>query len=37
LAAQTQNLTATYAQVNVTLQELPLLQQQLGQQLASIA
>ncbi len=37
LAVQTQNLTAIYAQVNTTLQELPLLQQQLGQQLASIA
>ncbi|MBZ5697837.1 MAG: flagellar filament capping protein FliD [Acidobacteriia bacterium] len=36
LAVQTQNLIAVYARVNTTLQELPLLQQQLGQQLASI-
>jgi flagellar hook-associated protein 2 len=36
IAVQTQNLTAVYAQVNTTLQELPLLQQQLSQQLASI-
>lgn len=37
LAVQTTNLTATYAQVNDTLEELPLLQAQLGQQLATIA
>jgi flagellar hook-associated protein 2 len=36
IVVQTQNLTAIYAQVNITLQELPLLQQQLSQQLASI-
>jgi len=36
LAVQTQNLTATYAQVNTTLQELPLLQAQLAQQLATL-
>jgi flagellar hook-associated protein 2 len=35
LAVQQQNLTQVYAQVNTTLQELPLLQQQLSQQLAS--
>jgi len=37
IAVQAQNLTAVYAQVNTTLQELPLLQEQLSQQLASIA
>lgn len=37
LAVQTTNLTATYAQVNDTLEELPLLQSQLSQQLASVA
>jgi flagellar capping protein FliD len=37
LAVQTTNLTAVYAQVNATLQELPLLQSQLTQQLASVA
>jgi flagellar hook-associated protein 2 len=37
LATQTQNLTAVYAQVNTTLEELPLLQQQLSQQLSTIA
>jgi flagellar hook-associated protein 2 len=37
LAVQTQNLTAVYAQVNTTLEELPLLQEQLSQQLSSIA
>jgi flagellar hook-associated protein 2 len=36
IAVQTQNLIAVYAKVNTTLQELPLLQQQLSQQLASI-
>jgi len=36
MAVRTLNLTAVYAQVNTTLQELPLLQAQLGQQLASI-
>jgi flagellar hook-associated protein 2 len=36
LALQTQSLTATYARVNTTLQELPLLQAQLTQQIASI-
>jgi flagellar hook-associated protein 2 len=36
IAAQTQNLIAVYAKVNTTLQELPLLQQQLSQQLASV-
>jgi len=36
MAVQTQNLIAVYARVNTTLQELPLLQQQLSQQLASI-
>jgi len=35
LAIKQQNLTAVYAQVNTTLQELPLLQNQLAQQLAS--
>jgi flagellar hook-associated protein 2 len=35
LAVQTTNLTQTYAQVNTTLEELPLLQAQLTQQLAS--
>jgi flagellar hook-associated protein 2 len=34
LAVQQQNLTQVYAQVNTTLQELPLLQNQLAQQLA---
>lgn len=37
LAVQTTNLNAIYSQVNVTLQELPLLQQQLNQQLSTIA
>lgn len=37
LAVQTQTLTATYAQVNSTLEELPLLQSQLSQQLATVA
>lgn len=37
LADQTTNLTAVYAQVNATLEELPLLQNQLAQELASIA
>jgi len=37
IAVQTSNLTAVYARVNTTLQELPLLQQQLSQQLASVA
>jgi flagellar hook-associated protein 2 len=36
LAAQQQDLIAVYSQVNTTLQELPLLQQQLSQQLATI-
>jgi flagellar hook-associated protein 2 len=36
MAVQTQNLIAVYARVNTTLQELPLLQTQLSQQLASI-
>ena len=36
LAVQTKNLTATYAQVNTTLQLLPLLQAQLAQQLATL-
>lgn len=36
MAVKTQNLTAIYAQVNVTLQELPLLQNQLSQQLATL-
>jgi flagellar hook-associated protein 2 len=36
LAVQTTNLTATFAQVNSTLEELPLLQSQLGQQLSSV-
>lgn len=36
LAVKQQNLTQVYAQVNTTLEELPLLQQQLTQQLASI-
>jgi flagellar hook-associated protein 2 len=36
LAVQTTNLTATYAQVNDTLEELPLLQSQLSQQLSSL-
>jgi flagellar hook-associated protein 2 len=36
LAVQATNLNAIYAQVNITLQELPLLQNQLSQQLASI-
>jgi flagellar hook-associated protein 2 len=36
LAVKQQNLTLVYAQVNATLQELPLLQSQLSQQLASI-
>jgi flagellar hook-associated protein 2 len=35
LATKRQDLTVQYAQVNVTLQELPLLQSQLSQQLAS--
>ncbi|MGD0909615.1 MAG: hypothetical protein ABSA96_18700, partial [Candidatus Acidiferrales bacterium] len=37
LAVQTATLTATYSQVNSTLEELPLLQSQLGQQLATVA
>ncbi len=37
LAVQTQNLTAVYSQVNTTLEELPLLQAQLSQQLSTIA
>lgn len=37
LALQTQTLTTTYAQVNTTLEELPLLQSQLSQQLSSIS
>jgi flagellar hook-associated protein 2 len=37
LNAKQQNLIAVYAQVNVTLQELPLLQAQLSQQLATVA
>ena len=37
LATKQQNLTQIYAQVNTTLEELPLLQQQLTQQLASVA
>lgn len=36
LTVQQQNLTLTYAQVNETLQELPLLQSQLSQQLGSL-
>lgn len=36
LAVQQQNLTNVYAQVNATLQELPLLQSQITQQLAGI-
>jgi flagellar hook-associated protein 2 len=36
LAVQTATLTATFAQVNSTLEELPLLQSQLGQQLSSV-
>ncbi|HEX3869421.1 MAG TPA: flagellar filament capping protein FliD [Pirellulales bacterium] len=36
LAVKQQNLTQVYAQVNETLQELPLLQSQLSQQLATI-
>ncbi|MBZ5642913.1 MAG: flagellar filament capping protein FliD [Acidobacteriia bacterium] len=36
LATKRQNLVQIYAQVNTTLEELPLLQQQLSQQLASI-
>ena len=36
LAAQQIRLTAIYAQVNTTLQELPLLQNQISQQLASL-
>ena len=35
LSAKQQNLISVYAQVNVTLQELPLLQAQLSQQLAT--
>jgi flagellar hook-associated protein 2 len=37
LAVRQQNLIGVYAKVNATLQELPLLQSQLSQQLASIA
>ncbi|HSZ18205.1 MAG TPA: flagellar filament capping protein FliD [Candidatus Acidoferrum sp.] len=37
LAVQTQNLTAVYSQVNTTLEELPLLQEQLSQQLSTVA
>jgi flagellar hook-associated protein 2 len=36
LAVQQTNLTAVYAQVNTTLQELPLLENQISQQLASV-
>jgi flagellar hook-associated protein 2 len=36
LAVKQQNLTLIYAQVNTTLQELPLLQSQLAQQLGSL-
>ncbi len=36
LAIQQTNLTAVYAQVNATLQELPLLQSQISQQLSSV-
>jgi flagellar hook-associated protein 2 len=36
LAVQQTNLTAVYAQVNTTLQELPLLESQISQQLASV-
>jgi flagellar hook-associated protein 2 len=36
LIVQEQNLTAVYSQVNVTLQELPLLENQTSQQLAAI-
>jgi len=36
LAVQQVNLTAIYAQVNTTLQELPLLESQISQQLASV-
>jgi flagellar capping protein FliD len=35
LATKQQNLILVYSQVNATLQELPLLQSQLSQQLAS--
>ena len=37
MTTQQQQLIQTYSQVNVTLQELPLLQDQMSQQLASIA
>ena len=37
LAIKQQNLIQTYAQVNTTLQELPLLESQMSQQLAGIA
>ena len=37
LVTQTAQLTATYSQVNSTLEELPLLQSQLTQQLSTIA
>jgi flagellar hook-associated protein 2 len=36
MAVQQVNLTAIYAQVNTTLQELPLLESQISQQLASV-
>jgi flagellar capping protein FliD len=36
LATQQTSLTAIYAQVNTTLQELPLLENQISQQLASV-
>jgi len=37
LVVQEQNLTAVYSTVNATLQELPLLENQVSQQLSSIA
>jgi len=37
LAVQQQNLTAVYSQVNVTLQQLPLLQSQISQQIAGLS
>jgi hypothetical protein len=36
MAVKQQNLIAVYARVNTTLQELPLLQSQLSQQLATV-
>jgi flagellar capping protein FliD len=36
LAVQQTNLTAIYSRVNTTLQELPLLESQISQQLASV-